>query len=214
MIRSKELIWQAIRKMGLGLIILRMHPKSALVQNGWYRSFRDNEAVDRNGDSIPWWTYSSINFIETRLTKDLRVFEYGCGNSTAWFSARVSEMISVEHDYGWAERISSRLNSSNCKVIVRDLSDGYVEEITNHGLFDIVIIDGRLRLQCFHQSLRCLTPRGIIIWDDSNMPDFAQGFADASMHGFREISFLDMVPAIFIQSQTSILYRNNNCLRI
>jgi hypothetical protein len=215
MLLPKELFWRVVRKMGLGSLILRIHPKSALVQNGWYRSFRENTAVDRNGNLIPWWTYSFIDFIEKRLTKDLRVFEYGCGNSTTWFSKRVSEMISVEHDSLWAEKFSPQLLSEgNCKVIVRELSDGYVEEINNHGLFDIVIIDGRLRLKCFRQSLSSLSPRGIIIWDDSNMPDFAEGSDYALKHGFHEISFSGMVPAIFILSQTSILYRDYNCLGI
>lgn len=213
MSRLKEILWWIIRKANLGFLILWLHPKSALVLNGWFRSYRKNMAIDRNGSLIPWWTYSFIDFIEKRLTSDLRVFEYGCGNSTVWFSTRVSEIISLEHDIVWGKKISSQLPIDvNCSVIVRDLSNGYVEEIDNHGLFDIVIIDGRLRGECFRQCLKSLSPGGVVIWDDSNMPDFIEGYAWAAKLGFREISFSGMVPVIFIPSQTSILYRDHNCL--
>jgi len=209
----KAIVWRIIRAMDLAYLVLRLHPNSALVQDGWFRSFRENKPVDRSGRAIPWLTYPFINFIESRLTQDLRVFEYGCGNSTIWFSKRVSEMISLEHDSSWAQRISPQL-PSNSKIIVRDLSDGYVEEISKHGLFDIVIIDGRMRLECGHQSLNSLSPNGVVIWDDSNLSDFNEGYSFFSRYGFRELSFYGMVPAIFISSQTSILYRNNNCLGI
>ena len=215
MFLSKEFFWHVVRKSGLGSLILQFHPKSALVLNGWYRSFRENSAVDFYGVSIPWWTYSFIDFIDKRLSRDLRVFEYGCGNSTIWFSKRVLEIISLEHDTLWADKISLQLRpDKNCKVIVRGLADDYVEEINKHGQFDIIIIDGRLRLDCFRQSLSVLSLKGIIIWDDSNMLDFAEAYAIASKLGFRELSFSGMVPAIFIPSQTSILYRDHNCLGI
>lgn len=215
MLLIKEVFWWLIRKLDLGYLVLRIHRRSALGEKGWYRSFRENRAVDGNGNIIPWWTYPFINFIEKRLNTNLRVFEYGCGNSTIWFSSKVAEMISVEHDIRWSEKVSRQLVSGgNCRVVVRELSNGYAEEINNHGFFDIVIIDGRLRFECFCQCLNTLTPGGVIIWDDSNMPDFAEGYAYAEKHGFREISFSGMVPAIFISSQTSILYRDRNCLGI
>ena len=209
----KAIVWKIIRAMDMAYLVLRLHPNSALLQDGWFRSFRENKPVDRSGRPIPWLTYPFIKFIESRLTQDLRVFEYGCGNSTIWFSRRVAEIISVEHDSLWAQQISPQL-PSNSKIIVRDLSNGYVEEINNHGLFDIVIIDGRKRLECCHKCLDSLAPNGVVIWDDSNLSDFIEGRSVLSRYDFRELSFCGMVPAIFISSQTSILYRNDNCLGI
>jgi hypothetical protein len=209
----KEIVWKLIRAMDMAYLVLRLHPNSALVQNGWFRSFKENKPVNYHGQPIPWLTYPFIKFIEGRLTQTLRVFEYGCGNSTIGFSQRVSETSSLEHDPAWAQRISPQL-PSNSKVIVRDLSNGYVEEINNHGLFDIVIIDGRMRIECGRQCLNSLSPTGVVIWDDSNLSDFSEAQSFFSRYGFRELDFYGMVPAIFISSQTSILYRDNNCLGI
>ncbi len=200
--------------MGLGLLALRFHPRSSLLQAGWFRSFRENRAVDRRGEAVPWWTYASVHFIEPRLTPELRVFEYGCGSSTLWLSRRVKEVISVEHERVWAERISAQLAPDRGQVILRGLNDGYVEEIAHHGSFDIVIIDGRQRVKCLVQCLVSLAPTGVIIWDNSEREDFTEGLQRASQDGFHEISFTGLLPAKIQYSRTSILYREANCFGI
>jgi hypothetical protein len=209
----KNLIWRAVRAAELAPLVLRVHPRSALLENGWFRSFRENRAVDRQGRIIPWWTYPAIDFLEPRLPRDGRVFEYGCGHSTIWLARRVAEIVSVEHDPEWARRISP-LQPAHAKVVLRKLTAGYAEEIDHHGAFDLVVIDGRERLECMRRCLGRLSPRGVILWDDSNQPDFVQGRALAAEQGFRELGFSGMVPAIFVHSCTSILYRPGNCLGI
>ncbi len=201
------------RRLGLGLFALRFHSRSFLLREGWFRSFRENRAVNRRGEPVPWWTYASVHFIEPKLTRDLRVFEYGCGSSTLWLSRRVKEVISVEHEKAWADRISAQL-ASGSQVILRELNGGYVEEITQHGTFDIVIIDGRQRVKCLYQCLNSLAPTGVIIWDNSERDDFAEGLLRAKQDGFREISLEGLLPAKIQASRTSILYRDNNCFGI
>lgn len=211
---KNEAFRKIARRMGTGPLALRFHPGSSLLQSGWFRSFRECRAIDRRGEAIPWWTYSAVHFIEPRLTPGLRVFEYGCGSSTVWLSRRVKEVISVEHDQRWAERVSSQLKSGSSQVILRELSGGYVEEIARHGYFDVVIIDGRQRVKCLHQCLEFLTPAGIIIWDNSEREDFAEGMLQAKRNGFRELPFWGLLPAKIQFSQTSILYREENCFGI
>src|SRR5262245_48494149 len=102
--RLLRTLWHRTRRtLNLGVPLLAMHPKSILVVDGWNHSFRSAQAVDRQNNPIPWYTYAAIHFLEPRLQRQLRVFEYGCGNSTLWYSKRVSQVIAVEHDLQWAK---------------------------------------------------------------------------------------------------------------
>ena len=77
------MLYSLLRKFGFSTILIRIHPKSALKKLGWFRSFKFKESIDHNGNPIPWWTYSIIDFLQERLNnKSIRVLEFGCGNST------------------------------------------------------------------------------------------------------------------------------------
>ncbi len=54
-------------------------------------------------DAWPRMPFPAIHFLETLLTKKSRVFEYGAGGSSMFFSSRVGELVSVEHDSHWLE---------------------------------------------------------------------------------------------------------------
>ena len=41
---------------------------------------------------------------------NLRVFEYGCGNSSLWWAQRVEKVVSVEHDEAWYRRTEAAPN--------------------------------------------------------------------------------------------------------
>ncbi|MBD2187111.1 O-methyltransferase [Pseudanabaena mucicola] len=60
-------------------------------------------------DERPWITFAAIEFLENTLTKEMKVFEYGVGGSTAFFIKRVKEVISVEHDPKWLEKVSEKI---------------------------------------------------------------------------------------------------------
>ena len=51
---------------------------------------------------LPWMTYRSIDFLRETVKSDFRVFEYGSGGSTMFFSQRCRQLVSVEHDPEWA----------------------------------------------------------------------------------------------------------------
>lgn len=187
--------------------------RSALLDDGWFRSYRTKEAIDKDGNAIPWCTYPFLHFIEPRLKPTFRVFEYGCGNSTIWYAKKVLEIIAVEHDSAWAEKIAANL-PANAKLVFKALDDGYAQEIRQHGLFDIIVIDGRNRIQCVQGALQTLKPDGVIFWDNSNREDFAMGYKFPAEKGFSEISFDGMGPINIYSWRTSILYRNENLLGI
>ena len=66
-------------------------------------------------DALPWMPFVAIRYLETLLRPDSRVFEFGAGGSTMFFSTRVAELASVEHDRGWLTRTEEAMISSKVK---------------------------------------------------------------------------------------------------
>lgn len=80
--------------------------------SSWHSSLRRINASPLQ-DHMPWMTFSTIRFLQRNLTKNMRVFEYGSGGSSVFFAKRVGEIISVEHDEEWMEKVyqeSKKLN--------------------------------------------------------------------------------------------------------
>jgi hypothetical protein len=56
---------------------------------------------------IPWLNFRVIEFLETWLKKDMKVFEYGSGSSTLFFAKRTESVVSIEHDLIWYNKVKS-----------------------------------------------------------------------------------------------------------
>jgi hypothetical protein len=187
-----------------------------LRESGWFRSMKEKSPVDSDGKPIPWYTYPAIEFLGKRVGKSMTVFEYGCGNSTIWWAERVREVVSVEHDKNWYERICPRV-PGNVQLFHIDLEYGgeYSKKVTEYEkTFDIIIIDGRDRTNCARNSLKSLKPDGVVIWDNSDRQEYKEGYEFLNRYGFRKLEFTGLVPAFNEKSETGIFYRDNNCLSI
>ncbi len=186
-----------------GLMLARYYLK----EEGWGRSMIERESLDNCSDPIPWLTYPATRFLRSRLPQGLRVFEYGCGNSTLWWAARCNDLVSCEHDRSWFQRMAPTV-PENCHLALRTLGDGsYASEILNHGLFDVVVVDGRERVRCAETAVSSLTGDGILIWDDSDRPRYQAGIEAVEAQGFRRVDFYGMRPLSYHGNMTSILYR-------
>lgn len=183
--------------------------------SGWLRSVREQRCVDEGGRPIPWMTYPALAFLEPRLSRELRIFEFGSGASTRWWATRVEKVISCEHDAGWYQQVSKDL-PSNVTLLHVDLADGaYARTVAGYGAtFDVVVIDGRDRLECARHSLGALNERGVIVWDNSDRAEADEGYALFRQDGFRRIDFFGMGPLNPYGWCTSIFYRSNNCFGI
>jgi hypothetical protein len=189
--------------------------KSALKRWGWFRSRREGESVDANGQAIPWYTYTFLDAFSDRIPSDIRVFEYGSGNSTNWWASRTKEVVAVEHHLGWYERVKGQM-LPNVTLLHRELENGsYAKAIQEvKGQFDLVIVDGRNRVECAMSSLDRLSDRGVIIWDNSERDRYALGIEELKSRGFRQLRFTGFIPIDFMESETSIMYRDGNCFGI
>lgn len=68
--------------------------------NGWFNDY----PADYDG-TTPWYTFPAIAFLKDILSKESKVFEYGCGYSTLFFNNYVGETVSVEHDSAWVDNV-------------------------------------------------------------------------------------------------------------
>ena len=187
---------------------------SYLTDTGWRNSRRQRIAVDADGEPLPWYTYPAIRFLAGRLPKGISVFEYGSGCSTLWWSKRASEVISCEHDNDWFQRIS-KLRPPNVKLMLRRLEEGYAEAVLDSSRkFDVIVIDGRRRVDCATSAVPALSEAGVIVWDNSDREKYRQGYDFLKSNGFRRIDFWGIGPIGVREWATAIFYRPGNCLEI
>ena len=195
-------------------VLLRKYGYLAAV--GWPRSARLGEPVDAHGMPIPWMTYPAVAFLEPRLKSSFRVFEYGSGNSTFWWAARVAWVDSCEHDSAWIARLQGRLPGNvRLRHVPLDHEGQYSTAVIEaRGPFDVVVVDGRDRVSCARNSLLVLATRGVIVWDDTHRQEYEPGYELLRQAGFRRLDFHGLAPIMPNASCTSIFYRVENCLAI
>ena len=80
--------------------------------------------------------------------------------------------------------------------------------------FDIIVVDGRDRVECAKNSLQALKPNGVIIWDNSDRPEYEAGYEFLLNKGFKRIDFSGFGPINSRAWCTSVFYRPGNCLGI
>ncbi len=94
---------------------LRMYFQKVLRRRGWDRSLIDGP-VDVDGNPLPWVTYPALSMLDQLSKSEQRVFEFGAGNSSLWWSSRSSLVVSVDHDEAWITRLA-KLRPQNLKLI-------------------------------------------------------------------------------------------------
>ena len=189
--------------------------RGPLHDDGWFRSFTAGESVDAEGRPLPWLCYPVIEFLSGRLRADMSVFEYGCGNSTLWWAARVREVISCEHDPAWYERMRPRI-PPNVTLRQVDLDGGaYARTVSEYpGRFDIVMLDGRDRVNCAIHAVGALKPGGVILWDNSDRAEYQVGYDHLARLGFRKLPFIGLTTVHCHKNEAGIFYQNDNVLSI
>ncbi|MBY6800475.1 hypothetical protein EXM98_14130 [Clostridium botulinum] len=206
-----------IKNLDLNNLVYRIFDRSSdLYKDGWIRSLVECSPVDFKGNALPWLPYSVINLLQERLKEEMIVFEYGSGNSTLWLSKNVSQVYSVEHDLEWFNKVRNMINDNvNYKHIPLEYGGGYSKYILKYtNKFDIVIIDGRDRVNCCKNCINALKDDGIIIWDDTLRDEYNEGYNYLKANGFKELKIKDIGPNRITENQTTIFYRNKNCFGI
>lgn len=141
----------------------------------------DTQYMDeRCGLVYPWFSKPMLDVLSTWDLKDKRVFEYGGGHSTVWWSRHAKEVVTVECDLFWIFAIEEELraadffkevhNSLLHRAVIPnevELKSKYVNAIYEEpGEFDIIVVDGSYRDECVAAALTKIKDGGIIICDN------------------------------------------------
>ena len=183
-----------------------------LYESGWIESFKRQEPVSMNGDPSPWITLPCLDFMESRLNKNVSVFEYGAGNSTLYFSKLTRNVVSVEHNQKWFNKISKELESNisinYCPLKYNDAYCRFIINLNSH--FDLIVVDGRDRVNCIKHCVEKLTHGGCIVLDDSERKQYKEGIDYLASRGFKKLDFWGMALGLTYKKCTTIFYKNNN----
>jgi hypothetical protein len=149
------------------------------------------DAGDMVKMDLAWWSYPAMRRVDEFLSErpEARIFEYGAGASTVWLAKRAAQIDSVEHDSRWAESVREMLAGTvdNAKLhvvpptaatvdtTVRSGRVGHTDlDFANYvstidevgGPFDLIVVDGRARVDAFRRALDHLTDDGVVVFDN------------------------------------------------
>lgn len=133
---------------------------------------------DKHGDILPWFTDTFLRELVTWDLKDKWVLEWGSGWSTLWWANHVARVRSIEHDPVWWELVRA-ITKDTKFPLWHDLYIRLTESVYSYqgssldNLWDIIVIDGKWRVECAVEAMKIVKLGGIIILDNSNYPELA-----------------------------------------
>ena len=172
--------------------------------------------MDCDGNPVPWMNYSITRLLETRLNSHLDLFEYGSGYSTLFFARLVNHVTSVEYDETWFDILRQRVPQNVTLLNIQaDIDGKYCRAIRSAGKpYDVVVIDGRDRVNCMKHAISSVTEAGVVLLDDSQREYYKEAIDYAAKRGFRMLSIEGPKVAAFGIHRTTVFYRHSNCLGI
>ncbi|MCA1990568.1 MAG: class I SAM-dependent methyltransferase [Coleofasciculus sp. S288] len=180
---------------------------------GWINSLRMGKPVNAEFKPVPWYTYPAIEFLENKISKNFRVFEFGSGNSTLWFAERALEVVSVENDANWFSYIRES-QPFNVELYLIEEEHQYAAKIIEYPekYFDVIVIDGINRNKCVEYGISRLKDDGLIVFDNTDDRRHNEGIVLLGSKGFKRIDFYGLIPSYTYKNCTSIFFKNDNFL--
>ena len=144
------------------------------------KSIDEKICADKDGNPIPWYTYPAIEYLSQFDYSALRIFEYGCGYSSAFWAVRAKRVVSIEDKTEWFEKWKSEFRYENLDIRWRDEGDGYEAAIfEDKEKYDVIVIDGKRRTECAKAAIEALADGGMIILDDSDRINTSEEYVKA-----------------------------------
>lgn len=160
---------------------------------GWTRSASERRPVSAAGTPVPWWTIAATEFLAHRIAPGSRAFEWGAGQSSLWLAERVARLTSVEHVETFANELRA-LAPSNLDVVSVPAEVGeYVGAMPEEDRFDLVVVDGLFRVECFSRAIDQLDHAGFVVVDNIDRPSLASILTTARARSMERLDFLGPV---------------------
>jgi hypothetical protein len=177
---------------------------------GQAATVRSGVPADRSGGTLPWYTYPAIEYLSSFDLSGRSVFEYGAGQSSAFWSARASSVTSVEHDAAWYDQVKAKKHPNHQLLLEANL-ERYPSVIASlDRQFDVIVIDGRARTRCAEIAPQFLAPDGLLVFDNTDWyPRCAQrlrerGLFQVDFSGFGPINSYTWTTSVFLRAATSL----------
>jgi Methyltransferase domain len=221
-VRSKPLQHPAVhayRMLADGVATTRFlarHPRELKHVPRWLRERTAATMALRS----PWWPYDAVAWVGDALPARPRVFEYGGGGSTLWLEDRGGVVTVVEHDEQWHAQLATHLSPAVTLLFQPPAVGGAVNSASESGYFDdyvaaidgepnesldLVIVDGRARVDCARHAMPKVKPGGLLLFDDTNRLRY-QPAIEALAEWERRI-FAGLKPRSVLPAQTSVWRR-------
>lgn len=162
--------------------------------------------VDGRDDFQPWLTYPMIEFLNGLDLSEKSVLEFGAGGSTLYWARRSKEVISVELDQEWANKLASCAPPN--VTIIHEPDGGKYPEIPRQfsRAFDVILIDGAERYRSSITALDMLAESGMIILDNA---EWYPNCCDLLGENLIEMPFSGFAPLnAFTSTSTAFLRRS------
>ncbi len=119
---------------------------------------------------VPWLAPKCTVWLETILTKDISVLEFGSGGSTVFFSERCSHVTSCESSPAWATKTNAELDRRGVKN-VRLITCIDPPAMIFDRTYDLCLVDSThlLRERATFYAMRLVRFGGYILLDNYYM---------------------------------------------
>lgn len=187
---------------------------SFVYSTGWLESLADGYPQTKKGYTIPWMNYAVIHLLKQRLTSELTLFEYGSGYSTLFYARLVQQVTSIEYDKKWFNLLQKKIPKNVDLHFLDYVPDGEYSKFirSKQQKYDVLVVDGRDRVRCIYQGLECLTDTGVVILDDSQRSRYSEALEYLKQNNFKCLDLIGIKPGTSAVCQTTIAYRDKNCL--
>jgi len=119
--------------------------------------------------TTPWLATDAILFLEDFFKErpNAKVLEFGSGGSSVWFAKRTGNLVSIDHYKPWAEQVRVLLGDLVVDFRLVPRPYAFVCDEFEDETIDLVLVDGRDRVECVKKARRIIKPNGVLMLDNS-----------------------------------------------
>lgn len=178
------------------------------------RSIDEKVCEDKDGHPIPWYTYPAIEYLSQFDYSAKKIFEYGCGYSSLFWARRAEAVVSIEDNPTYFAKWQEIFKEPNLDIRWRDEGEIYENAIfENDTLYDVIVVDGKRRVECSAAAVKKLAPGGMIILDDSDRintsQEYVQSVAALKSADLIQVDFYGFCPMNNYTKTTSLFLRRD-----
>jgi hypothetical protein len=98
------------------------------------------------------------------------------------------------------------------RLVSLEYGGEYCRSANRASPYDIIVVDGRDRVNCIRHAVDALSEVGVIVLDNSEREEYGVACTFLESRGFRRLPLRGLAPLVNYVSETSLFYRSANVL--